>query len=329
MIFGFTGARTWLVSRVDRAFHGHFTAVFTAIILVLIGSLAALGFDYWAYRIRVDADLVVASASSWFVDRCIALGVTLLVTVIGVVVALACVRFASSRWWIPAAAIAGVGVIVAAWAYPVIVEPLFTNTTPISRTSFADEEAGLLRLAREDGFSVSQIEVSDASQKTTTLNAYVSGFNGRIVIFDNLLKDSTSERVRMVVAHELGHAKEHDVLIGAGIAALAVIGFVAFLGAIFRDIDAWNIPRILAIVAIAAVLVMPATNFISRSIEWRADEHALELTNDRETFIAMQRELAVANASALDPPSWRYWWFFTHPTSPQRIAFGQAWTSKR
>jgi Zn-dependent protease with chaperone function len=49
---------------------------------------------------------------------------------------------------------------------------------------------------------------------STTLNADVSGFGAtrRIIVYDTLLRRGSDEQVRLVVAHELGHAARNDVL---------------------------------------------------------------------------------------------------------------------
>ena len=56
---------------------------------------------------------------------------------------------------------------------------------------------------------VHDVLVADASKRTTTLNAYVSGFGStrRIVVYDTLLTSESPPEVEPVVAHELGHAK--------------------------------------------------------------------------------------------------------------------------
>ena len=56
---------------------------------------------------------------------------------------------------------------------------------------------------------VEDVLVADASRRTSTLNAYVSGFGAtrRIVVYDTLLDQAPAEQVRTVVAHELGHGR--------------------------------------------------------------------------------------------------------------------------
>lgn len=64
---------------------------------------------------------------------------------------------------------------------------------------------------------------------------------------------------------------------------------------------------------------------MSRRIEARADQHALDLTRDPEQFIAMQRRLALTNVADVDPPRLLELLFATHPSTARRIAAARAW----
>src|SRR4030095_17145393 len=77
-------------------------------------------------------------------------------------------------------------------------------------------------LAERDGVPVRDVLVADASRRTTALNAYVSGLGPtrRIVVYDTLLREARPAEVRAVVAHELGHAKDKDVVTGTIVGAL-------------------------------------------------------------------------------------------------------------
>jgi STE24 endopeptidase len=77
--------------------------------------------------------------------------------------------------------------------------------------------------------------------------------------------------------------------------------------------------------AVGTLLSTPVQNLVSRQIEARADIHALDLTGDPGTFIAMQRELAVTNLSEPDPPAALQWFFGSHPTTAQRVGFARDW----
>jgi STE24 endopeptidase len=82
---------------------------------------------------------------------------------------------------------------------------------------------------------------------------------------------------------------------------------------------------VLALVAIASLIASPAQNLISRRVETRADVHALTMTQDPETFVRMQRSLALTSYSDPDPPVVLYGMFASHPTTPQRIALARTW----
>jgi STE24 endopeptidase len=212
------------------------------------------------------------------------------------------------------------------FAYPVLVEPRFNDFTSMPAGAQRDE---FMELARQDGVPVKDVLVADASKRTTTVNAYVSGFGStrRLVVYDTLLTGATPQQVRLVVAHELGHAAEGDVLHGTLVGALgsafAIVLLRLLLGA--RMADPRRTAMLLALIVAGTTLAAPVQNLISRKIEARADYHSLRLTDDPADFVEMQHQLSVRNISGLEPSRWRYWMFASHPTPPERIAMGRAW----
>ena len=54
----------------------------------------------------------------------------------------------------------------------------------------------------------------DASKRSGHSNAYFTGFgkSKRIVLFDTLIKQLTTEELTAVLAHELGHYAHHHIL---------------------------------------------------------------------------------------------------------------------
>ncbi len=79
---------------------------------------------------------------------------------------------------------------------------------------------------------IDDVLVADASRRTTTLNAYVSGFGGtrRVVLYDNLVNDVPQDQALSVVAHELAHARYDDVLVGSLLGAAGAVFGVGLLG---------------------------------------------------------------------------------------------------
>jgi STE24 endopeptidase len=183
--------------------------------------------------------------------------------------------------------------------------------------------------------------VADASRRTTALNAYVSGFGRtrRVVVFDTLLHTATEDEVRLVVAHELGHAAERDVLVGTGLGACAAaLGTVlvalavsssALLDAAHADSagDPRGLGLVLLVTSVLGLVSGPASNAASRRIETRADLHSLELTRDPVAFVASERRLALTNVADLTPSRLAYLLYASHPSVPERIATARRWAA--
>ena len=213
---------------------------------------------------------------------------------------------------------------------------MFNKFTPMADGPLRTE---LIALADRDGVPVRDVLVADASRRTRAVNAYVSGLGPtrRIVVYDTMLTEATPDEVVSVVAHELGHAKDNDVLIGTVLGALgtALAVIALFLlgswSGLLRlaSVDSIGSPPaiglMLAVVTLAGLVAGPAQAYVSRRIEARADAHALALTGDPATFEAMQRRLGTVNLSDPDPPTWEYVISASHPSTVERMAAARAY----
>jgi STE24 endopeptidase len=283
-----------------------------------------------------DFGLSTQDWPAWTADRLKGIGVrTVLTSVMVLAVVALARRFA--RWWIPAALGAFTLTMAVSFAYPVLVEPVFNDFSPMAAGPLRDD---LLAMAERDGVPVEDVLVADASRRTTALNAYVSGFGAtrRIVVYDTLLR-APADEVELVVAHELGHAAAGDVLYGTLVGALGaacgacLLYLVASWGPLRRRTgvaslaDSRAAGLVMGLLSLATVLSGPVQNAVSRHIEARADVHALDLTRDPATFAAMQKRLAVANISDLSPDVIEYVIYASHPAIPERIATARSWAA--
>jgi STE24 endopeptidase len=226
--------------------------------------------------------------------------------------------------------------VVGSFLYPLVIEPAFNRFEPMPPSALRSE---LFALAERSGTPVDDVLVADASRRTTALNAYVSGFGSsrRIVVYDTLLDRLPDDQIESIVAHELGHVANDDVLTGTLIGALGSAAAVALLGWLLgwtpllrrAGADSAGDPRVVGLLlfltAAGTLLATPVQGGVSRQVEARADLHALDLTGDPAAFTAVQEELGVANLSDPDPPAAWHWFFGTHPTTAQRVAFAADW----
>ncbi len=305
--------------------------------LAVIGRLATLPLSAYAENVRRRYGLSTRDWALWTVDvaKSFAIGVAL--TGLILVILYGSMRLAAQWWWaIAACTVAGL-VVLASFCYPVVIEPVFNAFESMPQSQLRTD---LLALAERDEVAVDDVLVADASRRTTTLNAYVSGFGAtrRIVVYDTLLDSESSAVIETIVAHELGHSKNKDVLLGTalgalGAAAMVVAGFLlagwtpllSRAGAASLS-DPRSLALVLFVVAVAGLVLTPVQSMVSRRIESRADAHALELTRDPASFVEMQRRLGVGNLADLDPNRLYYWMLTLTRALWNRIATARDWT---
>jgi STE24 endopeptidase len=225
--------------------------------------------------------------------------------------------------------------VVITYASPIVLDPLFNRFEPLEA---GDLRRDVLELADRAGVEVGEVYVMDASRRTTAANAYVAGLgtSKRVVLYDNLLEDFTPDEVRLVVAHELGHVRHHDVrngLIWLAIVAPFGTWAVAVVAARIAPRGAALGPRAVPAVALSLAIVVPVltmiSNQLSRAVEARADAFSLELTRDPATFTDFQRRIAVKNVSDPDPPALVRFLLGTHPSTLERIGMAEAFKRER
>jgi STE24 endopeptidase len=267
-----------------------------------------------------------------------AVGLVLVVLPLGALVLGA--RWQPPGWPLVAAAAAVLLVLALTVAGPVLIEPLFNRFRPLDPGPL---RARLLELATAMEVPVRDVLVSDASRRTTRVNAYVSGLGRtrRVVVYDTLLAGTSADpagaadEVALVAAHELAHVRHRDVLLGtvgsAALAAVSVLAVVALLDleavrrlfAVTGLGDPLVAPGLLLLGMLGGLLAAPLASAISRWAEARADWVALEVTRDPATAVAVERRLALENRADLRPNRLLLAMFASHPPTMARIA--QAW----
>ncbi len=332
-----TGAR-W-VSAVARPLGGgwFWQVVLGAAVLTVAGRVVTLPLAAYGEVVRHRYGLSTRSWPLWARDVAVDTGITAGLTAVGLLLLVAVARRAPRTWW----AWVGVGaaglVVAGSFLYPVVIEPAFNEFTSMPAGPLRTD---LLALADDNGTPVQDVLVADASRRTTALNAYVSGFGStrRIVVYDTLLDQLPDDQIESIAAHELGHVAADDVLTGTLVGALGAGAGVALLGWLLGSTpllrragaagpgDPRVVPLVLLLVAVGTLLSTPVQNGVSRQLEARADQHALDLAADPDAFAAVMRRLAVANLNQPDPPVVWQWLFGSHPTTAQRVAAAQEWS---
>lgn len=314
--------------------------VVAALAVTLVQLVLTLPFAAYAHAGAVREGLSTQGWAAWSRDVVVGQGIDVLMTALPVLVLVLLARRLPRSWPAWGALGAGVLVVLGSFVYPIVVEPLFNHFTSLPDGPLRTE---ILAIADREGVSVQDVLVADASRRTTTLNAYVSGLGStrRVVLYDTAVDSLSRGEMEAIVAHELAHVRHHDVLLGTTLGALGAASAVGVLavvlgsGGVVRRTgvggagDPGVVPLALALIAIGGVLALPVQNTISRAMEARADLTALETTDDPGSFIALQKELAVRADADPTPPAWSQFWFGSHPTVLQRIGMAEAFARTR
>jgi heat shock protein HtpX len=198
-------------------------------------------------------------------------------------------------------------------------------------------------LTRRAGMPMPALYISPERQP----NAFATGRNehhAAVCCTQGILQVLSPDELRGVLAHELSHVRNHDILISSVAAAVALaIMFVARLamfGAIFgggRGGDEGNVFGVLAMMILAPIAAMFVQMALSRSREYQADASGAHLLHDGEPLaralekieayakkVPMNVNPAEATAYIINPLTGRRvsyaGLFSTHPPTSERIA---------
>ena len=204
---------------------------------------------------------------------------------------------------------------------------------------FTPLEEGELRtrltdLLEKNGYHVREIQVMDASKRTTKSNAYFSGYGKTktIVLYDTLIESMSVDEIVAVFAHELGHGLHKDVIKNSFLSILQMV-LLVFLAwftvrteSIYPDFGfaARNYGLALILVMLTELpLLSPVFSFVvglvSRRAEYRADEQAVK-EGYGDALISALKKLSRDSLADLSPSPVEVALTYSHPPISQRIA---------
>ena len=232
-------------------------------------------------------------------------------------------------FWIYTWIFIGIFTIVMTMFYSSLIVPLFNKQTPLEE---GELKASIHAFSKKAGFKLNNIYVIDGSKRSTKANAYFSGFGAkkRIVLYDTLINDLTTDEIVAVLAHEIGHYKKKHVMINMFI-SLLLTGFTLFLfsllidNAILSEALSVEMPSFHIGLITFGILYSPISeltgilmNYMSRKFEYQADNYA-KTKYGGEALISSLKKLSRNSLSNLTPHKANVFVHYSHPTLLQRI----------
>jgi len=239
-------------------------------------------------------------------------------------------RTAPDTWWLFTAGFLLLFNVLLANLAPVLLFPIFYKFSPLNE-EHADLQERLIKLAEKAGTNVEGVYKFDMSRRTKSANAGLTGLGNtrRIILGDTLLKEFSPDEIETVLAHELGHQKNHDIPLGMVVQSIVTLGglYLTSLGLSwgisqfgFGSIsDIAALPLFALFLGAYGLLAMPLSNGFSRWREWLADDFALLLTGNGEAYASALTRLSNQNLAEVNPDPWVEFLLSSHPSLEKRI----------
>ncbi len=232
-------------------------------------------------------------------------------------------------FWVMAWGVMAIFSLVMSLFYSSLIVPLFNKQTPLEE---GELRTAIEKMAVNAGFRLSNVFVIDGSRRSARANAYFTGMGSkkRVVLYDTLLDEMTTQEIVAVLAHEIGHYRKKHVVWGL-LLGLLQAGFMLFLFSLFvksralsqaLGVDEPNFHMGLVAFGIlytpVSLITGIFTQMLSRRHEFSADEFAARHGQAGALSSAL-RKLAARNLIHLTPHPGYVFFNHSHPTLEQRL----------
>jgi heat shock protein HtpX len=207
---------------------------------------------------------------------------------------------------------------------------------PVTREQLPQVYDIVEQLTHGAGIAMPKVYVSPEMQP----NAFATGRSpdhAAVVVTQGILQVLDNDELRGVLAHELSHVKNRDILIGSVAAAVAMgITFVARMamwGAIFGgggggDRDGGNAFGAIAMMILAPIAAAMLQMSLSRSREYQADASGAHLLHDGEPLArALEKIEAYAKQRPMDVNPAQAQAYIINPLSGRNVQFANLFSS--
>ena len=330
LLFGFSAMMERSATSITRMYP--LQVAIYLLLFSIVSFIAFFPFRYLSYKISTYYHLSTQYFSSWMKDRFIDFWVEYITMFIIVAVLYFLMKKFVKRWWLIAWLLFIPFTLFVMFIQPVVIDPLYNDFYPLKDKQL---EAEILSLAEQSDIPAEHVYEVNMSAKTNSINAYVTGIgkNSRIVLWDTMLERLSKREIVFIMGHEMGHYVEKHIyvgIIGYLITAFFGLWLASYLftrwmkkrGQAFRiqsHINISSLPALLLIASIGMFIISPISNAVSRYQEKRADQYAIQLTEDIEAGISTFQALTKAGLSQVNPPTLVKIFRYGHPTLLERM----------
>jgi STE24 endopeptidase len=241
------------------------------------------------------------------------------------------IRVLGHEFWIWFAIIAALFILLLNMFYTSVILPLFNKLTPLPEGELKN---AIEAFSEKVQFPLDSIYVIDGSKRSSKANAFFSGIGKKkkIVLYDTLINNHTTEELVAVLAHEVGHFKKKHIIlsyflsVGQIVFTLFILSLIVFNENVSIALGGESLSIPLNLVAFG-ILFSPVSavtgllmNMISRRNEFEADGYANETYSGTALSSALKK-LSVDNLSNLYPHPLYVFFHYSHPPLLKRLEY--------
>ncbi len=331
-VFQFTGASAALADGLTAHFGESLwfatNAAYTAITVFGFAACMFLLSYYSGHVLERHYELSNETFGEWFADFLKSLMIDLVLATLLFSVVYALLRWMPNWWWLFATIFYILFGVVLSTLMPVVIMPLFHKFEPLEE---GDLTQAVHAMMEEAGIKVVGVFKWGLEAKTNTANAAFTGIGRtrRIILADTLLSGYSQEEILAILAHEVGHYKNRDIvrlmftgsllaLVGFYISHLCLTQLSGLLG--FSQIyDIGAAPLFIFSLFVFSLVSMPFANMHSRRREFAADAYAIKKMGSPDALVSAFEKLADQNLSNKEPSAWVEFLMHSHPSIARRI----------
>ena len=300
-------------------------------ILIFLNTIISLPVSYYStFYIEEKYGFNKSTKKLFFIDQIKGLIISIIIGSIILSLILSFFMLLGKYAWMYSWVIISFFIILIPIIYVNWIAPLFNEFTKLKEGELKDE---IDEYALKVQFPLKEIFIVDGSKRSSHSNAYFTGFgkNKRIVLYDTLLKNHSTNEIISIIAHEVGHYKKKHIIINT-IMSIVTTGIMLFCLSFFIDnlylFQAFQMQYISTYAGIVffSILYSPINfllsifmNYFSRLNEYEADKYAVETIGDRSNLILALKNLSISNLSNLTPHKFYVWLNYSHPPVLHRI----------
>jgi STE24 endopeptidase len=301
---------------------------------------------YW-HSLSLRYEQSVQGWGSWLRDWALGEVLNIAAILLLVMIIFFLMRRSPRRWWFYSWLVVIPVLIFFFFLTPWFIDPLFNKFEPLD-TNHPELVTAMEKVVQRTGLDIprDRMFLMQASTKTNTLNAYVTGIGAskRVVVWDTTIQKTTTNETLFIFGHECGHyVLGHVRNFFLFFTVLLFVVFYLLFRCLHWSLDRWAVDwKILGAEdwASFAVLMLflqifmfvssPLVNGFSRMQEHAADVFGLEvihsiMPHSEEVAAHSFQVMGEVDLADPNPSPFITFWLYSHPPLAERLIFAHTY----